>query len=59
MNRYKSTKGISLLISIGSYGGFHLTKTKHSVHLGLAFVGITIFFYDVENKLAQILLKQD
>ena len=53
MNKYKSKKGISFLTVIGSYGGFHKTITKHSWHICFGWIAFTIFFYDVENALAQ------
>jgi len=57
MNKYKNNKGISFLIVIGSYGGFHYTKEHPSYHLCLGFIAFTIFLYDVENVLAKNLLK--
>ncbi|WP_299255347.1 hypothetical protein [uncultured Lacinutrix sp.] len=55
MKKYKSTKGISFLICIGSYGGFHFTKSASAYHLCLGWIALTLFMYDVENKMAQIL----
>jgi hypothetical protein len=55
MKKYKSTKGISFLICIGSYGGFHFTKNASAYHLCLGWLALTLFMYDVENKMAQIL----
>ena len=59
MNKYKSKKGISFLTVIGTYGGFHKTFTKHSIHFCLGWIAFTIFFYDVENALAQSLQISD
>jgi len=53
--KYQSDHGISFLFVIGSYGGFHYTNLKHSIHLCLGFFAFTIFLYDVENAMAKTL----
>ena len=55
MKRYKTDKGISFLMVIGSYGSFHFTNTKHSMHVCLGWLAFTIFYYDVENAMATLL----
>lgn len=59
MEKYKNSKGVSLLFVIGSYGGFHYTKSEGSLHICIAFLAITLFFYDVENVFAKILLNKE
>ena len=44
-------KGISFLFVIGSYGGFFVTYKSSSFHICLGFLAMTIFFYDVENAM--------
>jgi len=58
MRKYKTDKGISFLIVIGSYGSFHFTNTKSAMHLCLGWLAITIFYYDIENAIAKTLLKK-
>jgi hypothetical protein len=57
MNKYQSDRGISFLTVLGSYGSFHFTKTKHSIHLCIGWIAFTVFFFDVENALARELPK--
>ena len=59
MKKYKNSKGISFLLVCGSYGGFHFTKGKSSLHLCIGFIALTLFFYDVENALAKTLLDSE
>lgn len=56
--KYQNTTGISFLLVLGSWGGFHYTQESSAVHLCLGFVAVTVFFYDVENTLYNILNKK-
>lgn len=55
MKKSETDKGVSILFVIGSYGGFHIQYSSSSFHICVAFVALTIFFYDVENRLYKIL----
>ena len=54
-NKYKSKKGISLLMVAGNYGGFHIQISSSAFHICIAFFALTIFFYDVENAMTMML----
>ena len=47
----KSTKGLSLMIAIGRYDGFHLHFKKKITYICIGVIGITIFYYDVESMM--------
>ena len=57
MEKYKNDKGFSILLVIGSYGGFNLIKQSRAIRICIGFIALTLFFYDVENALRQNLLK--
>lgn len=51
MKRYK---GLSFLIAIGKWGGFHASKSDASIHICLGYVGISLFFFDLEIMLSDL-----
>lgn len=53
----KTTKGLSILITFGSWGGFSLIKQSGAIRLGLGWIGVIVFLYDAENKLTNILTR--
>ena len=47
----KKYSGISFLLSIGKYSGFYASKTDASIHLCFGWVGLSVFFFDMEIML--------
>lgn len=55
MTKNKTQKGLSLMICIGSYGGFYFLKRPESIRLCLGWIAFTLLFYDLEKRLTEIL----
>lgn len=54
-DKYKTDKGLSFLLAFGGYGGFYAHYSNSSFRICLGWIGITIFFYDVEGSIGRIL----
>ncbi len=48
-------KGFSFQINGGKYGGFYFRPSKTSIRLCLGWIALTIFFFDVEPTLHEVI----
>ncbi len=58
----KKTNGLSFTLVFGTYGGFHILwqrKTTGSVRICLGWVALTMYLYDMENAISNLLKSKD
>jgi hypothetical protein len=57
--RARSTKGITFMIVIGTYGGFQASyEKKFAIRICLGWIAFTIYLVDIENYLSDIIERE-
>lgn len=50
--------GLSFLFVIGPYGGFHVKRSRGTLHICLAFFSLTVFLFDAEIAISNLTVAQ-